>query len=553
MTQLPDFLHSANIISAEQVKLTFAAMADNKTDVCSALMEFDNVTSKILTEALSKLFNLPIVSLERFDYQSCCKQWTINHLIRQHLALPLAIQNNRLVVAVTDPSDSSIEQAFYFTTGFHIKPVLIDISLLISTIKSLLGSDKGNLTHRKDNISLHDLQNLIADEGEIRPDVEQDSSPISRYIHQIIVEAVRKKASDIHFEPYDGWFRIRFRCDGLLIEVEQPPYQICKRLVARLKILAQLDISERRLPQDGRITLNLAESTPIHIRMSTLPTMWGEKVVLRILDNQVISLDLEVLGYSYSQRLLFEQALNKPQGLILITGPTGSGKTQSLYTGLTILNNQSRNIAAAEDPIEISLSGINQVQIQPQIGFGFAEALRAFLRQDPDVIMVGEIRDKETADIATKAAQTGHLVLATLHTNSSTEAIDRLKNIGIEPHNIATSLILVIAQRLLRRLCPLCKSPTDHPDHASELEKSSCYQASNEGCSACNQGYLGRIGIYEMLNITPELSHSILKNAPVHELEKIAKRQGMTPLYRLGMEKICQGVTSYAEVQRVLA
>ncbi|MYM59446.1 type IV-A pilus assembly ATPase PilB [Vibrio sp. OCN044] len=418
---------------------------------------------------------------------------------------------------------------------------------------SLYATEKTHLSSNNQEIDFHELDNLIINQVKVKDEAQRDESHTSRYIHQIISKAVRQKASDIHFEPYKHWFRIRFRCDGILVEVHQSPHQICKRLVARVKILAQLDISECRLPQDGRLTHRLTKSNDVHIRVSTLPTMWGEKLVLRILDNQVTSLDLEVLGYSTAQRQIYEHALKKPQGLILITGPTGSGKTLSLYSGLSTLDSERLNISAAEDPIEISLSGINQVQIQPQIGFGFAEALRAFLRQDPDVIMLGEIRDKETADIATKAAQTGHLVLATLHTNSSTEAITRLKNIGIEPHNIAASLCLVIAQRLLRRLCPLCKIPAPIPECLSKDDYSVFYQASTHGCSACNNGYLGRIGIYEMFSITPEISDSILKKDAQHQLDKLAKKQGIKTLYQSGLERVNQGITSYAELQRILA
>ena len=553
MSLLPRLLCNANIINEQQVSSTLTSMTEEKIDVCSALIQLDSFTPQILTNTLSKLFNLPIINLEEFNYQSCCEQLGVSHLTRQHLALPLEVQNHQLVVAVTDPSNSSTEQEFYFSTGLKIKRVLSDITQLKLTINSLYGADKDNLPSNAQDMSLHDLDNLIINEVKIKDEMDQDGSPVSHYIHQVILQAVGKKASDVHFEPYEHWFRIRFRCDGILIEVHQPPHKICKRLIARLKILAQLDISEHRLPQDGRFTLGLTKSNNIHIRVSTLPTMWGEKLVLRILDNQVTSLDLKVLGYSTIQRQLYEKALKKPQGLILITGPTGSGKTLSLYSGLSLLNSENLNISAAEDPIEISLSGINQVQIQPQIGFGFAEALRAFLRQDPDVIMLGEIRDKETADIATKAAQTGHLVLATLHTNSSTEAIVRLKNIGIEPHNIAASLCLVIAQRLLRRLCPLCKYPAAKPECLPKIENSMIYQASANGCSACNHGYLGRIGIYEMLIMSPELTYSILKNDAQHQLEKLAKKQGMKTLYQLGLEKVHQGITSYAELQRVLA
>ncbi|MBU2896385.1 ATPase, T2SS/T4P/T4SS family [Vibrio hepatarius] len=551
MSQLPQLLYNANIINAQQVEATLTIMKAEQIDACSALTQLDIVTPITLTETLSKLFNLPIVSLDSFDYQSCCERLGVNHLIHQHLALPLEITPYQLLIAVADPSNSIAEQEFNFMTGLNVKRVLVEVSQLMHTIHSLYGSDSANQQYNAKHISNKELEHLV-DNARSQEDIGQDNSLISRFINQIILEAVHKKASDIHFEPYDDWFRIRFRCDGLLIETQKPPQKVYQRVVSRLKILAQLDISERRQPQDGRITFNLAESNIIHIRISTLPTMWGEKIVLRLQNNQVTNLDLSFLGYDSFQRQMFTQALHKPQGLILITGPTGSGKTLSLYSGLTILNKESINISTAEDPVEISLSGINQVQIQPQIGFGFAQALRAFLRQDPDVIMVGEIRDKETADIATKAAQTGHLVLATLHTNSSTEALVRLKNIGIESYNIAASLNLVIAQRLVRRLCPLCKCPDTMPTHPPQVKGAIYYQASASGCNACNQGYLGRIGIYEMLSITPELTQSILKQDTQPQLDKLAQKQGMKTLNQLGIEKVCEGVTSHAELQRVL-
>ncbi|NOH70120.1 type IV-A pilus assembly ATPase PilB [Vibrio pectenicida] len=552
MSQLPQLLCNANFINAQQVEATLATMKAEQIDACSALTRLDNVTPITLAETLSKLFNLPVVSLDSFDYQSCCEQLGVSHLIHQHLALPLEITHCQLLIAVADPSNSITEQEFNFMTGLNIKCVLVEVSQLTHAIHSLYGSESANQQYNTKHISSNELEHLVDDVRSKEEGIEQDNSLISRYIHQIILEAVRKKVSDIHFEPYDGWFRIRFRCDGLLIEAHQPPHQIYQRLASRLKILAQLDISERRQPQDGRITFNLTESNIIHIRISTLPTMWGEKIVLRLQNNQVTNLDLTFLGYDSYQRQVFTQALHKPQGLILITGPTGSGKTLSLYSGLTLLNKGSINISTAEDPVEISLPGINQVQIQPQIGFGFSQALRAFLRQDPDVIMVGEIRDKETADIATKAAQTGHLVLATLHTNSSTEAIVRLKNIGIESYNIAASLSLVIAQRLVRRLCPLCKCADTVPANIPQVKGTVYYQASANGCNACNQGYLGRIGIYEMLSITPELTQSILKQDTQAQLDKLAQKQGMKTLNQLGIQKVCEGVTSHAELQRVL-
>lgn len=336
-------------------------------------------------------------------------------------------------------------------------------------------------------------------------DLSQDSAPVTRYINQVLMDALRRKASDIHFEPYETSYRIRFRCDGILHQHLTPPASLSRRLSTRLKVMSKLNIAERRQPQDGRIKLKLSESLAIDLRVSTLPTLWGEKVVLRILDSSSASLNIDILGYSDAQKQAYLTALQRPQGMILMTGPTGSGKTVSLYTGLSILNTDERNISTAEDPVEINLQGINQVQINNQAGLGFAEALRSFLRQDPDVVMVGEIRDLETAEIAVKAAQTGHLVLSTLHTNSAAETITRLTNMGVEDFNLASSLSLIIAQRLARRLCSHCKQPHLLDDLTCERLKlplnTSVYQAHKEGCDDCNKGYVGRVGIYEVMQL----------------------------------------------------
>ncbi len=379
---------------------------------------------------------------------------------------------------------------------------------------------------------------------------------MSRYINQILLDAVRKGASDIHFEPYEDSYRVRLRCDGILVEIQQPAHHLSRRLAARLKILSKLDIAERRLPQDGRIKLKIGTNTAIDMRVSTLPTLWGEKIVLRLLDSSEASLNIDALGYNDTQKQQYLNALHRPQGLILMTGPTGSGKTVSLYTGLKLLNTAEVNIATAEDPVEINLSGINQVQVQPQIGFGFAQALRAFLRQDPDIVMVGEIRDIETAEIAVKAAQTGHLVLSTLHTNSAAESVARLSNMGVEPFNIASSLSLIIAQRLARRLCNHCKIAyqVDHTQ-AIGLELTlgeTLYRASSDGCSECNNGYVGRVGIYEVMSFTPTLSQAIAQGTSIQTLEQLARSEGMATLKESGLEKLRLGITSVSELQRVL-
>ncbi|WP_256934067.1 type IV-A pilus assembly ATPase PilB, partial [Vibrio parahaemolyticus] len=407
-------------------------------------------------------------------------------------------------------------------------------------------------------INQEELASLVdvgADEIDNIEDLSQDESPVSRYINQILLDAVRKGASDIHFEPYEKMYRVRLRCDGILIETQQPPNHLSRRLSARIKILSKLDIAERRLPQDGRIKLKLNQDTAIDMRVSTLPTLFGEKIVLRLLDSSSASLDIDKLGYSEQQKQLYLEALRRPQGMILMTGPTGSGKTVSLYTGLNILNKPEINISTAEDPVEINLSGINQVQVQPKIGFGFAEALRSFLRQDPDVVMVGEIRDLDTAEIAIKASQTGHLVLSTLHTNSAAETIIRLSNMGVESFNLASSLSLIIAQRLARKLCPYCKQPQEHTvqlQHLGIQTTDNIFRANPDGCNECTHGYSGRTGIYEVMRFDESLSEALIKGASVHELEKLAIANGMSTLQMSGIEKLKQGITSFSELQRVL-
>ncbi len=372
----------------------------------------------------------------------------------------------------------------------------------------------------------------------------------------MLLDAVRRKASDIHFEPYEHNYRIRFRCDGILHQHLTPPASLSRRLSTRLKVMSKLNIAERRQPQDGRIKLKLSDTLAIDLRVSTLPTLWGEKVVLRILDSSSANLDINILGYNDKQKSDYLTALERPQGMILITGPTGSGKTVSLYTGLNILNTDERNISTAEDPVEINLPGINQVQINQQVGLSFADALRSFLRQDPDIVMVGEIRDLETASIAVKAAQTGHLVLSTLHTNSAAETITRLTNMGVEDFNLASSLSLIIAQRLARRLCKSCKHP--HPLDEITCQRlnvplnTTVYQANNAGCDDCNKGYAGRVGIYEVMVFSREIAEALMANATALQLEDIAVKQGMQRLKDSGVEKLLEGVTSQSELQRVL-
>ncbi|HHF3258407.1 type IV-A pilus assembly ATPase PilB [Vibrio diabolicus] len=558
VTNLSTVLRQSGLLSLAQEESLLEQVKASGISMPEALLSSGFFTSSELVEHLSSLFGLNQPELSQYEYASLCQQLGLRELITRHNALPLQRTTSTLLLAVADPTNQQAEDDFRFATGLQIELVLADFRQLSAAIRRLYGR---SLSHEKSGlkeINQEELANLVdvgADEIDNIEDLSQDESPVSRYINQILLDAVRKGASDIHFEPYEKMYRVRLRCDGILIETQQPPSHLNRRLSARIKILSKLDIAERRLPQDGRIKLKLNQDTAIDMRVSTLPTLFGEKIVLRLLDSSSASLDIDKLGYSEQQKQLYLDALRRPQGMILMTGPTGSGKTVSLYTGLSILNKPEINISTAEDPVEINLSGINQVQVQPKIGFGFAEALRSFLRQDPDVVMVGEIRDLDTAEIAIKASQTGHLVLSTLHTNSAAETVIRLSNMGVESFNLASSLSLIIAQRLARKLCSHCKQSqelTVQLQHLGIQASDNIFKANPDGCNECTHGYSGRTGIYEVMRFDELLSEALIKGASVHELEKLAIANGMSTLQMSGIEKLKQGITSFSELQRVL-
>ena len=558
LTKLSTILRQKGLLTFSQEESLLEQVKASGISMPEALLSSGLFTSRELTEHLNSIFGLNQPELSQYEYASLCQQLGLRELITRHNALPLHRTTSMLLLAVADPTNQQAEDDFRFATGLQIELVLADFRQLSAAIRRLYGR---SLSHEKSGlkeINQEELANLVdvgADEIDNIEDLSQDESPVSRYINQILLDAVRKGASDIHFEPYEKMYRVRLRCDGILIETQQPPSHLSRRLSARIKILSKLDIAERRLPQDGRIKLKLNQDTAIDMRVSTLPTLFGEKIVLRLLDSSSASLDIDKLGYSEQQKQLYLDALRRPQGMILMTGPTGSGKTVSLYTGLSILNKPEINISTAEDPVEINLSGINQVQVQPKIGFGFAEALRSFLRQDPDVVMVGEIRDLDTAEIAIKASQTGHLVLSTLHTNSAAETVIRLSNMGVESFNLASSLSLIIAQRLARKLCSHCKQSqelTVQLQHLGIQASDNIFKANPDGCNECTHGYSGRTGIYEVMRFDEFLSEALIKGASVHELEKLAIANGMSTLQMSGIEKLKQGITSFSELQRVL-
>ncbi len=559
VTNLINLLRQSGILYPDQTQTVIDHIKASGTNVPEALSHLGIVQPYDLAQYLSLQLGMPITDLSQFAYTSLCQKLGLRELITRFNALPIEHQSNQILIAVSDPTHPRIEDEFRFATGQNIELVLAEHHSLKAAIRRLYGKSIDQQTPQNKEISQDELANLVElsdDEIQSSEDLSQDESPVSRFINQVLLDAVRKGASDIHFEPYEDFYRIRLRCDGILVETHRPANHLSRRLAARIKILSKLDISERRLPQDGRIKLCLNLDTAIDIRVSTLPTLWGEKIVLRLLDSDLSNLNIDTLGYNDHQKQQYLDALKKPQGMILMTGPTGSGKTVSLYTGLRLLNTEEINISTAEDPIEINLCGINQVQVHPKIGFGFADALRSFLRQDPDVVMVGEIRDLETAEIAVKAAQTGHLVLSTLHTNSAAETVIRLANMGVAPFNLASSLSLIVAQRLARRLCRHCKIAT-RPSITTQkqfslAEHDVIYESSQSGCNECNGGYSGRVGIYEVMTFDTQLSTALLNNASVSQIEAIAVSNGMVTLAESGIQKLKQGVTSIAELQRVL-
>ncbi|MCP4273706.1 MAG: type IV-A pilus assembly ATPase PilB, partial [Gammaproteobacteria bacterium] len=445
-----------------------------------------------------------------------------------------------------------------FNTGISTEGILVEEEKLTHLITTVLeAKESESLSSDFDDADLENIDIEDPDAEQEDDDGDADDAPIVRFVNKLLLDAIRKGASDLHFEPYEKKYRVRYRIDGILEEVAAPPINLSTRIAARLKVMSRLDISEKRVPQDGRIKLKLSKNKAIDFRVSTLPTLFGEKIVMRILDPTSAQMGIEVLGYEDEQKQLYLNALGKPQGMILVTGPTGSGKTVSLYTGVNILNKADVNISTAEDPVEINLTGINQVNVNIKQGMTFAKALRAFLRQDPDIVLVGEIRDLETAEIAIKAAQTGHLVLSTLHTNNAPETLTRLANMGVPAFNIATSVHLIIAQRLARRLCTNCKSVSDIPKEAlieagfaeDEMESLKVYQP--VGCDKCSHGYKGRVGVYEVMPVSKEIGRIIMRGGNALEIADQASEEGVANLRKSGLEKVRNGLTSLAEINRI--
>ena len=513
------------------------------------------IDSKDLAAQCIDLFRVPFFDLKDFNTALIPPELVKEKLIRKHHILPLVQKGRKVYIAASDPTDYGAFENFEFSTGLSCEVVVADYIQLDKKIEQLLDAT-GSLNLSDDEFK--EFAELDADiQKDTTKDDDKDDAPIIVYINKILMDAIKKGASDLHFEPYEHKYRIRFRIDGILHEVASPPNTLATKLSARIKVMSRLDIAEKRKPQDGRIKLKITERKSVDFRVSTMPTLWGEKIVMRILDSSSAMLGIDVLGYEPEQKKLYMDALEQPQGMILVTGPTGSGKTVSLYTGLNILNQPERNISTAEDPVEINLEGVNQVQINIKADMTFANALRAFLRQDPDVVMVGEIRDLETAEISIKAAQTGHLVLSTLHTNSAPETITRLLNMGVPAYNVASSISLIIAQRLARRLCPKCKTPENLPSEELLRQGFSQQQISEmtlyapKGCENCTDGYKGRVGIYEVMKITPEIAQIIMRGGNSLEIAEVSLKAGFNNLRLSGIRKAADGMTSLAEINRV--
>ncbi|MFT3906029.1 MAG: type IV-A pilus assembly ATPase PilB [Steroidobacteraceae bacterium] len=559
---LPQRLVQDGLVDESGMHAALQAASEKKTSFVTQLVARGTCQAREIAETASAEYGVPLFDLDALSIDLDTVRIVSDKLLVKHRILPLYRRGKRLFLGVTDPTDEHALDEIKFQTGLAVEAVIVDDDKLQKLIDRAieqadaampdLGGDEG--------MELDALEVSGADEeagGEVgRDDVED--APIVRFVNKVMLDAIRRNASDIHFEPYEKIYRVRLRIDGVLRELAQPPVQLAGKISARLKVMSRLDIAERRVPQDGRIKMRLSKTRAIDFRVSTCPTLFGEKIVLRILDPSSAMLGIDALGYEPFQKDIYMKNLARPQGMILVTGPTGSGKTVSLYTGLNILNKEDTNISTAEDPAEINLPGVNQVNVNPKVGLTFAAALRAFLRQDPDVVMVGEVRDLETAEIAIKAAQTGHLVLSTLHTNDAPQTLTRLVDMGVKPYAIATSVSLIIAQRLARRLCANCKQIVDVP--ADALRKEGFQEADiaaglklygPKGCSNCTEGYKGRLGIYQVMPVTEALGRIIMSGGNAIDIADQAAKEGVWDLRRSGLEKVKAGLTSLEEINSV--
>jgi len=560
LSGLPRRLVQDGIVSAEDVQKASAAARKEKVPFVVYLVANEMADPRAIAVAASHEFGVPLLDLDAIEIDLDCLREVDQKLLNKHRVLPLIKRGQRLFLGISDPTNLQAIDDIKFQSALRIDPVIVEQDKLEECITRALEAVDTSMSSLEDDD--FDLENLDVSSGDDEPDDvtsnDVDDAPVVRFVNKILLDAIKRGASDVHFEPYEKEFRVRTRLDGVLSKVAAPPVALANKVCARLKVMSRMDIAERRVPQDGRIKMRLSKNRAIDFRVSTCPTLFGEKVVLRILDPASAKIGIDALGYEDKQKALFQKHLDKPYGMILVTGPTGSGKTVSLYTGLNILNEEFRNISTAEDPVEINLVGINQVNVNQKVGLTFASAMKAFLRQDPDVIMVGEIRDLETAEIAIKAAQTGHLVLSTLHTNDAPSTLTRLVDMGTKPYAIATSVSLIIAQRLARRLCENCKEVKDVPHEALEKEGFGADDIQNKltiygpvGCKSCNNGYKGRIGIFQVMEVSETMGRIIMEGGNAIQIADQAEVEGVIDLRRAGLNKVKEGLTGLEEINRV--
>jgi type IV pilus assembly protein PilB len=561
LSGLPRRLLQDGVVSEDDLLAAIEATKGQSGSLVPYLVENRMGSPRQIAVAAAHEFGVPLLDLDAVEQDLDVLRVVDDKLLSKHRVLPILLRGKRLYVAVGDPTNLHALDEIKFQTTMRVEPIVVEQDKLeVRVARAIEAVDTTMSQFDEEDFDLQNLEVSGGDEG-VEGEVSNadvDDAPIVRFVNKVMLDAIKRGASDIHFEPYEKFYRIRLRQDGVLTEIAKPPVALALKVAARLKVMSRLDIAERRIPQDGRIKMRLSKNRAIDFRVNTCPTLFGEKVVCRLLDPSTAQMGIDALGYEDFQKQLYLTNLMKPYGMILVTGPTGSGKTVSLYTGLNILNTGDRNISTAEDPAEINVPGINQVNVNPKVGLTFAAALRAFLRQDPDVIMVGEIRDLETAEIAIKAAQTGHLVLSTLHTNDAPKTLTRLVDMGVKPYAIASSVSLIIAQRLARRLCDNCKEPVDIPAGALLKEGFTqeqidtgvtIYQA--KGCSNCNNGYKGRLGIYQVMPVTETIGRIIMEGGNAMQIAEQARREQIPDLRMSGLKKVKSGITSLEEVNRV--
>jgi type IV pilus assembly protein PilB len=562
LSGLPQRLVQDGVVDEAEMRAALQAASERKTSFVTQLIASGAAKARDIAVAAAGEYGVPLLDLDALMLDLDTVRVVSDKLLAKHRVLPLYKRGKRLFLGVADPTSLHAIDEIKFQCGMAVEAIVVEDDKLQRILDKAIEQVDATMPNLGDDEGMDlDALEVTGGEEDLNADVSRDEvedAPIVRFVNKVMLDAIRRGASDIHFEPYEKTFRIRLRMDGVLREIAQPPVQLAGKLAARLKVMSRLDIAERRVPQDGRIKMRLSKTRAIDFRVSTCPTLFGEKVVMRILDPSQAMLGIDALGYEPFQKELYLKYLAKPQGMILVTGPTGSGKTVSLYTGLHILNREDTNISTAEDPAEINLPGVNQVNVNNKVGLTFASALRSFLRQDPDVVMVGEVRDLETAEIAIKAAQTGHLVLSTLHTNDAPQTLTRLVDMGVKPYAIATSVSLIIAQRLARRLCSHCKQPMDVP--AEALRKEGFQEAdivagikiyAPKGCSNCTDGYKGRVGIYQVMPVTEAIGRIIMAGGNAIDIGDQAAKENVWDLRRSGLEKVKAGMTSLDEINSV--